>query len=144
MRYFFIAMSPLSQRYFLTGLPNGFLPMALPVASAVLGCVKRRFIGSAFSPLPTSSRICCTKSFSRCDCDTLPVCFWNMSRSLPTSMPPVCMKSLSGSLSAVIRSACPTRYSRTNLLPGVSATPLDVMNISRPPSLSSSMDLTKK
>ena len=37
-----------------------------------------------------------------------------------------------------------TRYSRTNLLPGVSAMPLDVMKANNPPSFNNSIALTKK
>lgn len=82
-------------------------------------------------------------SCSRAESAVLLVCFWNMSRSLPTSIPLVCMKRASGKRTALIRSAWFTRYSRTNLFPAVSATPLEVTKASRPPSESSSIALTK-
>lgn len=52
-----------------------------------------------------SIRDACKNSCSRCESTVLCVCFWNISRSLPTSIPLVCMKSISGRRIALIRSA---------------------------------------
>ena len=122
-----------------------FFTMRLSVASTVFGMENSLLAYSVIAPSAfTFSFVTCRKYFSRSERDALCMCFWNMSRSLPTSIPLVCMKSVSGSLTALIRSAWLTRYSLTNLLPGVSATPLEVTKASSPPSLSSSIALTKK
>ena len=119
--------------------------MRLPVASVVFGREKSLFVGSVMVPAVSAfSLATCKNIFSRSESAALCVCFWNTSKSLPTSIPLVCMKRVSGIRTALIKSAWFTRYSRTNLLPGVSATPLDVMNASSPPSASSSIALTKK
>ena len=131
--------------YLRTYLPYWFIAMRLPVARVVFGNVNSLLAYSVIVPVVSAFSLpTCKKSCSLCESAALCVCFWNTSKSLPTSMPLVCMKSVSGIRIALIKSAWFTRYSRTNLLLGVSATPLDVTKASRPPSFKSSKALTKK
>lgn len=127
-----------------TYLPCWFITIRLSVASTVFGMENSLLAFSVIVPFMSYiSLATCKNSCSRAESAVLLVCFWNMSRSLPTSIPLVCMKRASGKRTALIRSAWFTRYSRTNLFPAVSATPLEVTKASRPPSESSSIALTK-
>ena len=97
------ASSP-CQRYLRTYSPYWLVCMRLSVNKAVFGKVNNLLVCPVYWSLPgTISRVVSMNSFSRSVSVTLRPLFWNINRSLPTSMPLVCMNRLSGKRNAVIR-----------------------------------------
>ena len=88
--------------YLRTDLPNWFVPMAVPVDNVLCGKENALFAYSVSMPCGVRSLHVSKNRRSLAVRPCLWLSFCKMIRSLPTSMPPVCMKSVSGKRKAVM------------------------------------------